>query len=249
MLGNEIYLMEEQQITEHTVEGQSLELTRREQLFEVGVFLFLIFPSMVFSFFAINQGNVSFVLTAIATILRDLALVSLILFFLWRNQESIHQIGWSIGNFWREFFLGIILFPFVFLGAGLLDQILNSIGLFTPSTPLPAALSAKGPGELILASCLVVIVALAEETIFRGYLILRFSRITNNLISAIILSALIFSIGHGYEGSAGVVTVAALGAVFAIIFVWRRSLVAPIVMHFLQDFIGIVLLPMLGLIK
>jgi membrane protease YdiL (CAAX protease family) len=241
--------MEEKQTIEHTNEGQSSKFNRKEQLFEVGVFLFLIFPSMVFSFFAINQGNVTFVLTAIATILRDLALVFLIIFFLWRNQESIHQIGWSFGNFWREFFLGIILFPFVFFGAGVLDQILNSIGFSIPSTPLPAALSAKGPGELILAFFLVVVVAMAEETIFRGYLILRFGGITNNLVSAIILSALIFSIGHGYEGSAGVVTVAALGAVFAIIYVWRRSLVAPIVMHFLQDFIGIVLLPLLGLVK
>jgi membrane protease YdiL (CAAX protease family) len=49
-----------------------------------------------------------------------------------------------------------------------------------------------------------------------------------------------------YEGSAGLVTVGVMGAVFAVIYLWRRSLVAPIVMHFLQDFLSIVLLPLLG---
>jgi hypothetical protein len=45
---------------------------------------------------------------------------------------------------------------------------------------------------------------------------------------------------------AGVVTVGAMGLVFALVYMWRKSLVAPIVMHFLQDFIGIVLLPLFG---
>jgi membrane protease YdiL (CAAX protease family) len=38
-----------------------------------------------------------------------------------------------------------------------------------------------------------------------------------------------------------------LGLMFAVVYVWRQSLVAPIVMHFLQDFPGIVALPLMGL--
>jgi CAAX protease family protein len=41
------------------------------------------------------------------------------------------------------------------------------------------------------------------------------------------------------------VTVGVMGAVFAIIYLWRRSLVAPIVMLFLQNFLSIVLPPLL----
>ncbi len=47
--------------------------------------------------------------------------------------------------------------------------------------------------------------------------------------------------GHGYEGSLGVVTVGIMGLIFNVIYLWRKSLVAPMVMHFLQDFISIVL--------
>ena len=216
-----------------------------EQLVEVSVFLFLIVPSMALSFFAVKQGSLSFVLVAFATILRDLALVSLILFFLWRNGEPINWIGWTFKNSWKEIGLGIGLYIPFFIAAGFLERALQVAGLSVPSTPLPS-MAAKGMGELLLAIALVAVVALGEETIFRGYLILRLKAITTSPTAAALLSAVIFSLGHGYEGSAGVVTVGVMGVIFALIYIWRQSLVAPIVMHFLQDFISIVLLPWLG---
>jgi membrane protease YdiL (CAAX protease family) len=55
------------------------------------------------------------------------------------------------------------------------------------------------------------------------------------------LFAVVFSLGHGYEGTAGVVTVGFIGLAFALVYQWRGSLVAPMVMHFLQDFCEIFL--------
>jgi membrane protease YdiL (CAAX protease family) len=217
------------------------------QFLEVSVFLLLIVPSMVLSFFVIRVGSVDFVFTAISVILRDLALVSLIFFFIWRNGESWEQLGWSCKSAPREIVLGIALFFPMFFGAGVLGQALEALGLSAPATPMPSFLEAKGPGELLLAFFLVILVAIAEETIFRGYLLLRFRGLKLSLVRAALLSSVIFSLGHGYEGGAGVVTVGALGLVLAAVYLWRQSLVAPIVMHFLQDFTGIVLLPWLGL--
>lgn len=88
----------------------SQQTDRKEQFLEITVFLFLILPSMALSFFASDQGSLSFSLSAVATILRDLALVSLISFFLWRNRESVLSLGWNVKNFWKEFVLGVILF-------------------------------------------------------------------------------------------------------------------------------------------
>jgi uncharacterized protein len=220
---------------------------QREQLLEVLVFLFLIVPSMVLSFFIIRQGSLGFLFTAGSVILRDLALVSLILFFLWRNGEPWEMLGWNYKNGWKDVALGIALFLPMFFGAGLLDQALQAAGFSSPATPLPSFLEARGRVELLLAFFLVVLVAIAEETIFRGYLLLRFRNLHVSLPWAVLLSTVIFSLGHGYEGSSGVVTVGAMGLTFAVIYLWRQSLVAPIVMHFLQDFIGIVLAPWLGL--
>jgi membrane protease YdiL (CAAX protease family) len=220
----------------------------KEKSYELAVFLFLIIPSMLLSFFLIRgQKNQSFVLTAIFTMLRDLGLVNLLLFFLWRNGESWERLGWNFKNGWKDVVLGSVLFVPTFLIAGLLDSYLQAAGFSTPKNPMPAFLEARGGAELALAFFLVIIVAIAEETIFRGYLLLRFQEVRLTSSTAVLWSALIFSLGHGYEGASGVVTVGFMGAVFALVYFWRGSLVAPMVMHFLQDFIGIVLAPWLGL--
>ncbi|MBI4644396.1 MAG: CPBP family intramembrane metalloprotease [Deltaproteobacteria bacterium] len=221
--------------------------SQKEQLLEVSVFLFLIVPSMVLSFFVIRQGSLGFVFTAFSVILRDLALVSLILFFIWRNGEPLEQLGWNFKNGWKDVALGIALFLPMFFAAGLLDHALQAAGLSAPATPMPSFLEARGRAELLLAFFLVVLVAIVEETIFRGYLLLRFRGVNLSPPWAAALSGVIFSLGHGYEGTSGVVTVGTMGLVFAVIYLWRKSLVAPMVMHFLQDFTGIVLAPLLGL--
>lgn len=225
------------------------ELSRKDQLLELLVFLFLIVPSMILSFVAVKQGTLNFSITAYATIMRDLALVGLIFYFLRRNHEPIQRIGWTGKSWQKEIGLGIVLFIPLFLSLPVLERILQQFGFTAPSTPLPSFLAAKDVGQLVLAFILVVVVAVAEETMFRGYLILRFRSIAGGSRSAALLSAVVFSLGHGYEGTAGVVVVGFMGFIFALIYLWRRSLIAPVVMHFLQDFIGIVLVPLLGLIS
>lgn len=219
---------------------------RTVQTIEVGVFLFLILPSMALSFLAIKQGGLPFPLVAVATILRDLSLVSLILYFIWRNGEPVAAIGWTRRKPAREVAIGVALFVPLFFAAAALAQFLVGQGFSSPKTPLPDLFSISGRWNLLLAALLVSIIAISEETIFRGYLIRRLAAVSRSRWAAVILSAAIFSIGHGYEGSAGVLTVGVLGLIFALVYLWRGSLIAPITMHFLQDFLAIVLLPLLS---
>lgn len=200
---------------------------------------------MVLSLFALRQGSMGFILVATATIFRDLSLVSLVLFFLWRNGEPVTRIGWIRANLVREVVVGVVCFVPVCLGAALLERGLRRVGLTVPATPLPSFLKAQDHAQALLAVLLVTVVAVAEETLFRGYLLLRFRTILGSTTAAVLLSSGIFAIGHGYEGSAGLLTVGVLGASFALLYLWRGSLAAPVVMHFLQDFLGIVLLPLL----
>jgi uncharacterized protein len=220
--------------------------SRREQLIEVLVFLFLIGPSLALSFLPGDTGNVGFTVEAIATILRDLSLLALIFFFLWRNRESIAGIGWKSRRLAVDLLIGIVLFVPLFFGAGWLENFLVSIGF---STPPPSSTSGLTPGntalDIGLAVLLVLVVAVTEETIFRGYLMKRFAAVTRSPLVSLLLSGVVFAVGHGYEGSAGVITVGAMGLVFGLVYLWRKSLVAPMTMHFLQDFLAIVLAPLL----
>ncbi|MCE5328461.1 MAG: CPBP family intramembrane metalloprotease [Planctomycetaceae bacterium] len=223
---------------------------RMERLLEVSVFVFLILPSLLLSFVSVGvagPGGMSFALGGTAIIFRDMALVSLVLFFIWRNREPIRRIGWSFRCCWRDVGLGMMLFIPTFFAAGWVEQAAKFVGLSPGPKSLPADLTPHGGVELALASVMVVVVALAEETIFRGYLILRFAEITGSGVAAVLLSSFIFALGHGYEGSAGVVTVGFMGLVFAMVFLWRKSLLAPIVMHFMQDFLAIVAIPLMGI--
>jgi membrane protease YdiL (CAAX protease family) len=167
---------------------------RRRELLEVLVFLFLIVPSMLLSVVVVRQGGLGFVVTAWAIIARDLGLVSLIVFFLWRNGEPVGRIGWTLGNGGREASLGLGLFVVLFAGTIGLESLLRSAGVPAPATPRPQFLTARGPAELGLALALVAVVALAEETIFRGYLILRLSAVTRRPAVAALLSAIVFSL-------------------------------------------------------
>jgi membrane protease YdiL (CAAX protease family) len=228
--------------------GSALRLGRKEQLVEVLVFLFLIVPSMVLGLLLIHKQpeRVGFVLVAVSILLRDVGLAALIFFFLWRNGESISRVGWRFRAAWREVLLGVVLYV-PFFGAMLaLDRLFVRLGLSQPTPGAEAFLKPHGAAQLVLAGVLVVVVAITEETIFRGYLLLRFSAVSRSMAFAVVLSSFIFSIGHGYEGGAGVATVGMMGVIFALVYLWRRSLVAPVTIHFLQDFIAIVVVSALA---
>jgi membrane protease YdiL (CAAX protease family) len=219
--------------------------SRREQTYEVITFCCLIVPGMLFSLAIGPSEQAPFTITALATIINDIALVILISFLLWHNQETFRRVGWITRGFLNEAFIGVILFLPMTYSLSVLEMFFHSLGLTVPKSHIPAFLTPSGTNQVVLAVLLVVIVAIAEETIFRGYFILRLKSLTNSKTAAVLLSSLIFCIGHGYEGTAGMATIYVLGVIFAAVYLWRKSLVAPIVMHFLQDFLGIVVLPLI----
>ncbi|MEV5987697.1 CPBP family intramembrane glutamic endopeptidase [Streptomyces sp. NPDC052051] len=220
-------------------------LTRRQELAETGVFLLLIVPSMALSFLTVGQSPLPFPLIAASTILRDVGLVALILLLLSRGRQSVATVGWVRGSVGRETMVGIVLTVPVLVGMQVLNAVLRAAGLPGPRTPATGLLPAPHVADLLLAVVLVTVVAIAEETIFRGYLISRLTRVLRSRTWAMLLSSALFSVGHGYQGVVGVLTVGATGMVFALVYMWRQSLVAPIVTHFCVDLIAIVVVPLL----
>lgn len=220
--------------------------TTGEQLFEVLTFCFLIVPGLAFSFAAGSSMKENFLLGVSGVMLSDLALVTLVCFFLWHNGEKFSKIGWVSKGYGKEIIIGVLLYIPLVYGLSYVEQWLQAAGLSFPKGHVPSFLEPTGLGQQIAATVMIIVVAVSEETIFRGYLILRFKSITRSLIATVVISSVIFSIGHGYEGAGGVVIVGIMGAVFAVIYLWRKSLVAPVVMHFMQDFLAIVMLPILS---
>lgn len=217
---------------------------KKVQALELGVFLSLVVPAMVLSFFGTTEGDISFIKVAAASIVRDIGLVLLVLYFVWRNKESHRAIGLRAGNLSGEIMVGILLFIPLYLLLVLLEYIARLAGLETPGGA-PAFLIPSGLEETLVAYVLLVVVAFSEEVLFRGYLIRRFHAVTNSKVAAVLLSSGIFAFGHVYEGGTGVLVVGILGVFFAVVYLWRGSLIAPIVLHFFQNFMGMIVLPSL----
>lgn len=222
--------------------GVRSALPRHVQLVEIAVFLLVLVPSMALPALGMRPEELTFKFVAIAVIAHNVGLVSLVLYLVWRSGEGLGAVGWSAHQPGREALLGVVLFIPFFVGLVLLEGLLRRMGLSAPSAP-PAYLLPQGGGEYVLALVLVTAVAIGEETIFRGYLIRRFAGVAASRTTGVVLSTVIFAVGHAYQGSVGVVAVGAIALAFTAIYFWRGSLVAPIVMHFLQDFLGILIAP------
>jgi CAAX amino terminal protease family. len=224
-----------------------VEPTRRVQALEVGVFLFLFVPSLVVEYFSMGTDVLSFKVVAVMSILRNLSLMCLVFYFLWRNGEAFRQIGLTRSKAAIEVLWGLALFFPITFAINVLDDVLGRIGIGRSTPPeQPSLFAFTGAGDLFLALALVITVAVVEEILFRGYLIRRFSAISGNVPLAILVAAAIFSLGHHYEGGAGVLSAGIFGVFMGVVYTWRKSLVAPIVIHFIQDFVAIILLPLLA---
>ena len=210
------------------------------QLAELGIFLLLIGPSIVFSSFTAVESSLTFSRVAMVTIFQNVALVLLIFYFLWRNHEPLSSIGWATGRGGMEVVLGIALFFPMLVGIGLLDTLLRSAGLPLAETP-PTYLIPNGFLQMALALVFLIVVAVSEELIFRGYLMLRFTALLGHPGAALLLAAAIFSVGHGYQGAGSILAAGLLGVILGLVYLWRKNLIAVITMHFLQNFSGIIL--------
>jgi membrane protease YdiL (CAAX protease family) len=92
-----------------------------------------------------------------------------------------------------------------------------------------------------------VLAAFGEETVWRGYLLNRFTdlfgRSTIGWITAAILVSLLFGLAHFPQGSTGVIENIIDGAILAAVyFGTNRNLLAPIIAHGIQDTVDVLLI-------
>ncbi len=207
----------------------------RRQLAQVLLLLFLVLPSLGLSPLALE--DITFPWLAAAVILRDLTLLALVGYFVWAEGGTAASIGWRRRGAGHEVLLGALAFAPALLGLALLQSLLQSFGL-PPARPPPAALIPQTPGDAAFAVVLLVVVAVVEETLFRGFLLTRLLALTGHRGVALTVATLVFALGHGYQGVTGLIAVAALGLLYGVIYLWRGSLVAPATMHFLQNAAG-----------
>jgi uncharacterized protein len=97
--------------------------------------------------------------------------------------------------------------------------------------------------EMVLFLILSISAGICEEFVFRGYLQQQFARIGGGIWSGVVLAALLFGCAHSYEGLAGVLLIAAYGAMFGVLVLFRRGLRTGMIAHAWHDSVsGVALL-------
>jgi membrane protease YdiL (CAAX protease family) len=80
-----------------------------------------------------------------------------------------------------------------------------------------------------------------EEVIFRGYLQRQLAAISGNLTLAVVAQAVLFGVGHGYQGPERMLVIAVWGAMFGMLALWRKSLRPGMIAHaFHNTLVGLV---------
>jgi len=91
------------------------------------------------------------------------------------------------------------------------------------------------PGEKMVWIFLSLGAAFSEEICFRGFVVSRLRIVTGSWWPAAVLSSAAFSMGHLYQGLAGLTLTFVYGLLFVGLYVARKSVFPCIVAHFLQD--------------
>jgi membrane protease YdiL (CAAX protease family) len=80
-----------------------------------------------------------------------------------------------------------------------------------------------------------------EEVAFRGYLQRQFQAITGSAGWAVLFQAVVFGIGHLYEGVGAVGRIMLFGVLFGLFALWRKSLRPGMITHAWSDIFGVII--------
>lgn len=119
---------------------------------------------------------------------------------------------------------------------------------FSPPDDLRATLAPNSVGGWVLLLCLILpVIAFVEELLFRAALVGALS--TGFAVSPwalVICSSVAFALGHGAQGSVGMLVTGSLGFILAAVFVLTGSLLVVVVAHYLVNALEFVIHEGLG---
>ena len=96
----------------------------------------------------------------------------------------------------------------------------------------------QGPLESLLWIGVSVSAGICEEITFRGYFQRQFFALTGNRFIALLIQAVLFGIGHGYQGIQACLRIVLIGVMFGLLTLWRKSLRPAMMAHSALDIVS-----------
>jgi membrane protease YdiL (CAAX protease family) len=174
--------------------------------------------------------NPQFVFTL--SLLDAVLVVGLVIVLLRAHHESVREILIGRVRVWREVLLGIWMVPAIFM---VVVAVLVVIRLYVPALHnVP-----RNPFEDMLqnhidAAIFAVVVMIAggvREEVQRAFIVHRFEQYLGGGVAGVVIWSAIFGLGHWEQGRDAAIATALLGAIWGVLYLRRRSIIAPVISH------------------
>jgi membrane protease YdiL (CAAX protease family) len=178
-----------------------------------------------------TQLSLPFVMTL--SLADTLLLIVLMVLLMRAHGESASALWVGPGKVRRELLVGVLLIPVVFF---MVVVLLNGLRLFAPwlhnvpTNPLEQ-LAGNTPVEAAMFGLVAIVAGGVREELQRAFLLHRFEQHLGGANVGVIVWSVTFGLLHMTQGWDAAITTGALGFFWALLYLDRRSSVAPVVSH------------------
>jgi CAAX protease family protein len=147
---------------------------------------------------------------------------------------SLREVIGGRWSNWKEVARDVLIcIPFLFVWEGSARAMHHLLG--PDQAKSINSLLPQSTLEVILWIAVSITAGICEEIVFRGYFQKQFAAYTSSVTAGVMLQAIVFGLGHSYQGAKQVVLITVLGALYGWFAAWRRSLRPNMVAHAWTD--------------
>ena len=179
-----------------------------------------------------TDGQLSLPFVLILSIADTIVLIGLMVILTRAHGDSVAALWLGERPVLQEVRFGLLLVPVVFLAVVVVLNVLRLAAPGLHNVPVNPLEQLAGTPEQAAAFAVVAIFAGGvREELQRAFLLQRFSRHLGGPVVGVVLLSLAFGFGHYMQGWDAVITTGLLGAFWAVLYLRRRSAVAPLISH------------------
>jgi membrane protease YdiL (CAAX protease family) len=177
-----------------------------------------------------GRMSLAFVLTL--SLADTIVLVALMVALTRAHGESATDLWLGFRSVRGEALRGVMLVPVVFMGVVVLLNALRMTAPWLHNVPQnPLEQLAGTAGEAAMFAMVAILAGGVREELQRAFLLRRFEQHLGGAVVGVLVLSVAFGAAHQMQGWDVAITTGALGAFWAVVYLRRRSSVAPIVSH------------------
>ncbi len=179
-----------------------------------------------------GTGELSLAFVSVLSLVDTVLVLSLVVFFLIANGERPRDVFLGARPFSREAALGFLLIPVSFLLAVSVIVVVNLAAPWLHNVgrnPFESML--RTTSQQVILGFVVMVAGGLREELQRAFILRRFEQFLGGAAPGVVLWSVVFGLGHVDQGRDVALATAALGALWGVMYLRRRSAVSTSIAH------------------